>query len=188
MQRLPVLVLPVVSAVIVMNLTGFYACSVSVGATRSFSCCLWVRSKPSGNWHWETQMFMWSQSKWIYVTQQCVGEEEEEDWSRLEKRDIYTFLKAFVRIDCLQQHWSGKKKTTSGLFLSGKAVPFSDPECHFCSVSYSHHSIWESRYWREVSLDSSGVCVLSKFRLSHICTCIHKCNLCHCKLMLVSDE
>lgn len=53
-------------------------------------------------------------------------------------------------------------------FLSGKAVPFSEPECHFSIVLYSCHSICESRYWREISLNNSDVSVLYMFRLIYI--------------------
>lgn len=80
------------------------------------------KDQARSDWHWEKQMFIWSQNKWIYMTQQCVGKEEWEDWSRLEKRDIYTFLKAFVKTDYVFSNTS-LKKTTSGGFI-WKSCPF----------------------------------------------------------------
>lgn len=53
------------------------------------------------------------------MTRQCVGKEEGEDRSRLEKRDIYTFLKAFVKADYVFSNTSWKK-TTSGFFYLEK--------------------------------------------------------------------
>lgn len=85
---------------------------------------LLAMSKDQGlsDWHWEKQMFIWSQNKWIYMTQQCVGKEKQEDWSRLEEEDIYTFLKAFVKTDYVFQNTSLKK--TTSVFLIWGSCPF----------------------------------------------------------------
>lgn len=45
------------------------------------------------------------------MTQQCVDKKKQEDWTRLEEEDIYTFLKAFVKIDYVFHNTSLKKAT-----------------------------------------------------------------------------
>lgn len=74
---------------------------------------LLAMSKDQGlsDWHWEKQMFIWSQNKWIFMTQQYVGKEKQKDWSRLEEEDIYSFLKAFVKTDYVVHNTSLKKTT-----------------------------------------------------------------------------
>lgn len=76
-------------------------------------------SKDQGlsDWHWAKQMFIRYQNKWIFMTQQCVGKKKQEDWTRLEEEDIYTFLKAFVKTDYVFHNTSLKQITWAFLNL-----------------------------------------------------------------------
>lgn len=119
------------------------------------------------------------------MTRQCVGKKEGEDWSGLEERDIYPFLKAFVKTDYILA--TGVWKRLLQVFYPEKLSLSVNQNA--ISVVF-HTPVTESvkADTGEVSPDSSGVSVLCMLRPIYICKCMCKCDLWHLEVNVLSYE
>lgn len=102
-----------------MTVTGFQCLIGACWSHQESFCWLWIRIKPLVTGTGEnkclsdprTNGFTWHSNVWLKRKEKI-----EADWK---KRDIYTFLKAFVKTDYVFSN-TRLKKTTSGVFYLKK--------------------------------------------------------------------